>query len=440
MTCEREQLDAVGEAFARRLLCLGPELMRLAMAVLNDAFLAEDAVAGTYLKAWKQRRTLRDDAKLNSWLKRICRNEAIDLRRRRGRGETTLGGCDIDLPAPREDEFDERQLRADLLRRLPDSLKVCARMFLFEGRGQSEIAAIEGLPLSTVRGRIYQARRHLRKEIDMVTKPTGPRQDEYDDGTIRAMPGQTVPWRGMRIRFLGLGWYGQKTLYDGAGKRLSRTPAIVRKGELFGGRRHCALADDGSPCLWAFWQISGKVTGLVGTSVHPPVPNSSSTFREDIDGKRLICGLATIPPGGGRWVDVGAMVMGDVLRGEASCERFDFNLSKSFVATSRPGWGALCLFTARRGKLKGTSEVSLAYSSPKAEDTWAVLALDKAGREVESCGMSMANSFCAEGRVAGVTLQYALPPSQLAGVVFRPRPRVRIKYGRLRLPPRASQR
>ena len=430
------QSVARDEAFGHKLLAAGPDLIRIAHAILGDHSLAEDAVASAYLKAWKGRRALRDEAKLSPWLRRICRNQALNLRKQRQCQQRLLAGRDPDDVAATDSSFDEARLRADLLRRLPESLKTCARMFFFEGRAYSEIAAVENLPLSTVRGRIYQARSRLRKEIDMTTKPAGPHKDEYDDGTIRAALGDVIRWRGTRVRLLGVGWVGQKRLYDVRAKRLSRTPAIVRRCEVFQGKGSARFGDDESPCMWVFWELSGNIAGYMGTGVHPPVPNVTGTVCEELDDKRLVCGWATVPAGSGQWVKVAALLVGEILRREDSCERFDFNLARSFVATSRPGWGSLCLFTARRGRQRGTSELSLAYSSPKAEDTWAVLALDKAGNELECQNMGMANSFCAEGRVAGVELTYPLPPSQLAGVVFRPRPRVRIEWGRIRIPPK----
>ena len=430
----QRQTAASDHAFAQRVLDAGAELTRLAMAVLNDASLAEDAVAGAYLKAWQHRRTLRDETRLRPWLKRICRNEALGLRRRRRRQERVLVDLDPDRIASRESGFDESRLRAELLEQLPRQLKSCATMFFLEGRGYSEIAAVEGLPLSTVRGRIYQARQHLRKGIDMTTKPTGPRVDEYDDGTIRARPGEVVRWRGMRIRLLGLGWYGRKRLYDAAGKRLSRTPAILRQSSVYTGKGAYHVQGR-RPDLCTFWELSGEVDGYMATNVRTSMPNVNRTIGDRAGSKSITCDLSTVPPGSGDWLAVRTVAIGPILRDEESAVRFEMDVTKGEALASRPGWGSVYVFQARRGRRKGTCELALAYSSTSGEWDWAVLALTKAGETVKSDHQNRGNAECDQGHLTGMTVSFPVPAREVAGVVFRPRPRVTIKWGRFHMPP-----
>ena len=62
---------------------MGRELFGIAYGALQDANLAEDAVAATYLRAWRNIHKLRDRSKLGGWLRKICRREALRLRRER---------------------------------------------------------------------------------------------------------------------------------------------------------------------------------------------------------------------------------------------------------------------------------------------------------------------------------------------------------------------
>jgi RNA polymerase sigma-70 factor (ECF subfamily) len=161
------------EWIASRMVAQGPQLLRIAQRVLGDRDQAEDVVAETLLKAWSERRRLRAPDKLGPWLARICRNEAISLlRRRRRQAVQSMAPEQLAEIAAGAAKHDSQCPAADILDRLPRELKVCAQMFFFDGHSYAQIAEITGLPLSTVRGRIYLTRKHLQKEIQMTREPT----------------------------------------------------------------------------------------------------------------------------------------------------------------------------------------------------------------------------------------------------------------------------
>jgi hypothetical protein len=277
----------------------------------------------------------------------------------------------------------------------------------------------------------------MQKEIEMDTRTMGPRVDEYDDGTIRLRPRQAAYWRGMRIRLLGVGWVGQKTLYDAAGKRLSRVPAAVRKHAVFSRRQLPAIVGRKAD-VWVFLELTGRVTGHLGLSTHTSVPNACRTIGEPAGRKQVVCSLATVPPGSESWLSLSGVVVGEVVTDDAQSERFEFDLAKDSVATSRPGWGALYLFKARQGKDKGTCELSVAHSGLTVEYDWSVSALDTKGREIKPRSLASGGSRADCGHLRGMTLQFPIRPREVAGIVFRPRRRVRITWGRVPLPPRPA--
>jgi RNA polymerase sigma-70 factor (ECF subfamily) len=427
------------EQFAQRLLAMGPKLMRQARRILRQNALAEDAVSQAYLAAWKARRRLADSPILPRWLGRACRNAAIDLYRRSRRERTSLEQCSEPAAPPPAAAVDDSALRAELLSKLPSALKVCAQMFFIDGRGIAEIARLENLPLSTVRGRIHQARVRLRKEIVMDTQPAASPQDPYDDGVIDARSTRWVDWRGMRVKLLGLAWAGHKVFYGPNGGRLRRVPEILRKSSLLNwsasrSRAQFSGPADAEAILRVFWQTSGQVTGYVFAGLEVAGVQGSPTTGELVDRQLLTCAVALIPQGQ-QWLKAKGYMVGAVDRSPQAAVRFNWDHTRTSMAASRGGWGSVFVFAAQNGPRKATCRLTLAYSSHRGENEWAVLALDAAGREVDSTDIHRGNASCNEGHLTGMQVQFPLAPDQVRGIVFRPRPKVAVQWGRLRVPP-----
>ncbi|GAG38238.1 unnamed protein product, partial [marine sediment metagenome] len=233
----------------------------------------EDAVAETYLKAWRKRSTLRDGRKLGAWLVAICRREATSLLRKVARARKREGKLEGEPPAA-PSGWDERAYRAELLGRLPDALKVCATMFFVEGHSYAEIATVTGLPLSTVRGRISMSRDQLRKEITMSAETTFPEwYDRFE--TARSQHGR-AEWHGCRARFLGVSWSGAKALYNAGGKRLSRLPTALGKSPLWRKKKSFGRWYDG-PTLSFYWQLTGNLECSLGANAYGARTGASCT-------------------------------------------------------------------------------------------------------------------------------------------------------------------
>src|ERR687897_3144679 len=62
------------EAFTGLVLQHGDRLYSVAYRILRDAVRAEDAVQQTFLVAWRELPTLRDDGRLEAWLYRLLVN------------------------------------------------------------------------------------------------------------------------------------------------------------------------------------------------------------------------------------------------------------------------------------------------------------------------------------------------------------------------------
>ncbi len=139
---------------------------------LRDRPAAEDVSQQVFLELWRRAEQYDPErGSLFTWVMTIARSRAIDHLRRRV-PEPTDPADMRDLadaestPAESLDEVVERWRVAQLLRRLPDEQLGLMRMRFFEGLSQSEIAQRTGTPLGTVKWRMSDALKRLRKLMD----------------------------------------------------------------------------------------------------------------------------------------------------------------------------------------------------------------------------------------------------------------------------------
>lgn len=142
----------------------GPELYRFAMRQLNDDGAAQDVVQEVFLRAWRAAERFDPEvASLRVWLFAIARNVITDeMRRRSVRPAREFGLAD----EPTETGFDERQVNAwlveEALRRITPEHRVCLVETHLRGRPYAEVAAELGIPVGTLRTRLFYGLRALR--------------------------------------------------------------------------------------------------------------------------------------------------------------------------------------------------------------------------------------------------------------------------------------
>jgi RNA polymerase sigma-70 factor (ECF subfamily) len=166
------------EAFGEIVQRWERRIFALSYGILGREEDARDATQETFIAAFRNLSGFRGDAKVSSWLHRIAVNQCITRRRRaKVRGETSLeveeetGGAQFaSTLEANPDEQTEGRERNEAVRRavnsLPPELRSVVVMKEFEDLTFQEIAATLGVPLSTVKSRLYTALKQLRMRLE----------------------------------------------------------------------------------------------------------------------------------------------------------------------------------------------------------------------------------------------------------------------------------
>jgi RNA polymerase sigma-70 factor (ECF subfamily) len=159
----RSDESALAELYDR----FGGPAYRLAVRVLRDAALAEDAVQDAFLTAWRTAPSF--DARrgtVSTWLLTLVHRRAVDVVRREDRRR----GVPLDdAPVAAGDATDEtaeiRELRRSVqaaLAELSPIERESLELAYYGGLSQSEIAERLGVPLGTVKSRMFAGLARLR--------------------------------------------------------------------------------------------------------------------------------------------------------------------------------------------------------------------------------------------------------------------------------------
>jgi RNA polymerase sigma-70 factor (ECF subfamily) len=149
----------------------GPELYRFAVRSLGDRGLAEEAVQETFVRAWRAADRFDDElGSLRTWLFAIVRNVVIDLSRSRAvRPGLTVAAATVDDGAFVDEAF-ERVLTAwqveEALRMLSDEHRGALVEVHYKGRTYGDVAVTLGIPVGTVKSRVYYALKAMRLALE----------------------------------------------------------------------------------------------------------------------------------------------------------------------------------------------------------------------------------------------------------------------------------
>jgi RNA polymerase sigma factor (sigma-70 family) len=161
--------DALAELYDR----FGRVAYGLALRILRDETLAQDAVQEAFLAVWRSAdRFLAERAKASTWILTLVHRRAVDLVRRedRRRGEPLESAPEPAAPATAEDEATlgfQRRLVQEALAQLSPEQRQALELGYYGGLSQSELAEQLGQPLGTIKSRMFSGLSRLR---DLLTE------------------------------------------------------------------------------------------------------------------------------------------------------------------------------------------------------------------------------------------------------------------------------
>jgi len=140
----------------------------LALRVLHDDALAEDAVQEAFLALWRNAaRFVPERGKASTWILTLVHRRAVDLVRReeRRRADVFERASEPGVGAVDEEAWLrlQRERVQSALKQLPDQQREALELAYYGGFTQSELAERLGQPLGTIKSRMFMGLSRLRE-------------------------------------------------------------------------------------------------------------------------------------------------------------------------------------------------------------------------------------------------------------------------------------
>ena len=167
------------EAFDELARLTGDRCMAIAFRILRDFDHADDAVQSALLTAWREIRTLRDPELFESWLHRILTNACYTEARRRARRSQVIRLLPAE-PVHGPDDYLRIEHRDQLeraFRRLTVEQRAVLVFHHYLELPLPEIAVRIGIPLGTVKSRMYHAKQALRASLEAEARTSPVNQE-----------------------------------------------------------------------------------------------------------------------------------------------------------------------------------------------------------------------------------------------------------------------
>lgn len=183
-----DHVDHVGElllkvahgdqaAFARIYDMLGPRVFGLVLRVLVDRAQSEEVMQEIFLEVWQSAaQFIPNRGQGRSWVFTIAHRRAVDrVRSAQASSDRDVKAGFRDLGVPHDTVVEEVELRiegrrvAAAVATLPDAQREAITLAYYGGYSQSEIAALVGAPLGTIKTRMRDGLTRLRNEMGVTT-------------------------------------------------------------------------------------------------------------------------------------------------------------------------------------------------------------------------------------------------------------------------------
>jgi len=146
------------------------DLTRYAASILGDSESAKDVVQESFIRLWREpRQDVADHVR--PWLFRVCRNCALDARRKGGRMrplnevDTATRPAEGISPEESAEQSDSHAQVMGLMQRLPENQREVVRLKFQNGLSYKEIASVTELSVTNVGFLLHTALNTLRAQV-----------------------------------------------------------------------------------------------------------------------------------------------------------------------------------------------------------------------------------------------------------------------------------
>lgn len=138
-------------------------VFRYAWTLLRDQHLSEEVAQEAMVAVWRGASRFAGRSKVSTWIFGIARNKAFDLVRKEERGRRVPDIPRVS-PDPAEEIIRTEQVM-DALERLPKEHREVVFLTFYEGLAYGEISKLLGVPVGTVKSRMFHAKRKLAEAL-----------------------------------------------------------------------------------------------------------------------------------------------------------------------------------------------------------------------------------------------------------------------------------
>ena len=169
------------QAFALLYKRWHPKLLRFAHRLTRDRDAAQDVMQEAAMAMAKNIRKLQDSAKFSAWAYTIVRRRSADYVHRQVKDRALKAGFQQEQMPNSSGHADDILSMRQALARLPHADQVLLKLFYIDGMSGAEMSAAMGVPIGTIKSRLFTARGKLKStyEINEIPK-TNEKGDDHD--------------------------------------------------------------------------------------------------------------------------------------------------------------------------------------------------------------------------------------------------------------------
>lgn len=156
-------------------------------SILRDFPLAEDAAQEAFLEAYRNLDRLREPAAFPGWFRRIVFKQCDRITRNRSFATIPIDAAEdqASQEPTQADAVEQREMSDKILTAidsLPDHERAATMLYYISGYSQDEVAEFLDVPVTTIKKRLYSARKRLREMlIDLVEDSLRERRPSRDE-------------------------------------------------------------------------------------------------------------------------------------------------------------------------------------------------------------------------------------------------------------------